>query len=99
MRAVIVLAVLAVIVREARIWARDKRFSAQAVMLVSPPRKRWWQELAGTFVAALIVLALVAAAIRWMPRDAATTPTQTDTTPNPTPTPSASSTPGKGHTK
>jgi ABC-type Fe3+ transport system permease subunit len=99
--------VLAVVVYEGRIYARNKRFSALAVQIVTPPGPRWWEKALENIATVLLVVALLAAALRFMPRSDRTGPADDPSgtaTPSPSaksaaPTSTTSSTPGRGHTK
>lgn len=59
---------VAVVAYETHVYQRNKAFKATAVQLVTPPGPRWWQRLLDRFLTTVIVLALIAAVLRFMPR-------------------------------
>jgi hypothetical protein len=65
---VLIVVLVAVVAYEAHVYQRNKVFKATAVQLVTPPGPRWWQRLLDRFLTAVIVLALIAAVLRFMPR-------------------------------
>lgn len=69
MTAVLIVAVLvAVVVRESRIYRRNKAFSATAVQIVTPPGPRWWERALAKLAAFAVAVLLLVAALRFMPR-------------------------------
>ncbi|WP_194908083.1 hypothetical protein [Catenulispora rubra] len=103
----LVAAVMFVVIRERRIYKRNKAWHATAVQVVAPPPPRWWQPLLANLVVGALIAAAVLALLRYTPGDGTTpgpaTPLDGGTdgtgTPNPaspTYTPTSHSSPNGG---
>ena len=104
----LVVAVMFVVIRERRIYKRNKAFTTQAVQVVAPPAPRCWQPLLANLIVGVLIAAAVLALLRYAPGDGTTpgpnTPLDGGTdgtgTPNPagspTHAPTSHSTPNGG---
>ena len=95
----LVAALVFIVVRERRIYKRNKAWRATAVQVVAPPAPRWWQPLLTNLIVGALIAAAVLALLRYAPGDGTTpgpaTPLDggTDGTGTPSPTGSPAHTP------
>lgn len=68
----LVTALVFVVVRERRIYTRNKAWRATAVQVVAPPAPRWWQPLLANLIVGALIAAAVLALLRYVPADGTT---------------------------